>query len=111
MRSGLERSHVEPVVALMFVPVFRLRQAMRVPGLVTWPDAGRGQLHRPPVGVPKVQALPSARPPDATLDRNTECGQFGFPRRPLISIDREGEVRRAAAIVRRHEAVGRLKRL
>ena len=46
----------------------------------------------------------AARPPDATLDRNTECGQFGFPRQQLSGIDREREVRRAAAIVRGHEA-------
>src|SRR5688572_10430640 len=72
--------------------------------LVNRPQAGRGELQEVPVGVAEIDALASALPGGAALDRDVVAGEARLPASELVLRDREGDVKRTRAVMRRNGA-------
>src|SRR5215207_8789720 len=70
------------------------------------PKPRRGELKQMPVRVTDIEALPAARPRRAALDRDAGLAETLLPSCEVGGVDREGDVERPMAVVRRNGAAG-----
>src|SRR5262249_30070261 len=70
------------------------------------PQSRCGELQEMAIRVAEVDAVASARPVGAALDRNAVLAQPLLPRCKLVCRDRERDVQRTVPIVRRNRTAG-----
>ena len=69
--------------------------------LVDLPQARGCKFKQMPVGIPKIDTAPAARPYGLTFDDDTSCAEALFPLGQLRRVDREGYVQWTITVVRR----------
>ena len=79
--------------------------------LVDLPQARRCKFKQMPVGIPKIDTAPAARPYGLTFDDDIGCAEALFPLGQLRRVDREGYVQWTTTVVRRNGTAAHFYRL
>jgi len=79
--------------------------------LVDLPQARRCKFKQMPVGIPKIDTAPAARPYGLTFDDDIGCAEALFPVGQLRRVDREGYVQWTTTVVRRNGTAAHFYRL